>query len=183
MKYFLAVAENKTDEDSYTSMGLWVWKWQFYMLCCADSNGMNQEYSRNQFNAVKHILSQHGLFELPLILLLQSHTPHEYDSCYIRLPSSVLHLLLHIQMLHIRIAIWPVFDVFLFFFGFSLSWADLDELTKVWFAVLLDRSQRTSFQYAEKHDPSMQSLGTRIHHFRCLDICSRHFKFQWSNSL
>ena len=26
MKYFLAVADNKTDEDSYTSMGLWDWK-------------------------------------------------------------------------------------------------------------------------------------------------------------
>ena len=25
MKYFLAVAENKTDEDSYTSMGAWEW--------------------------------------------------------------------------------------------------------------------------------------------------------------
>ena len=69
MKYFLAVAENKTDEDSYTSMGLWDWKQQ-HMLCCADSNGMNQEYSRNQFNAVEHILRLNGPFELPPVFAL-----------------------------------------------------------------------------------------------------------------
>ena len=78
------------------------------MLCCADSNGMNQEYSRNEFNAVEHILRLNGPFELPPVFCLQHHMPHEYYSYHIRLPFSVLpHYftwgMLHNYQLHIHI--------------------------------------------------------------------------------